>query len=166
MAIDATANQPTTTTSSAPNASVKVATPDLFVFKDEVVPIEVMTDLIFENIGGQELINISRNDIVSGQSIVYSPIKNMSSLYLQYNPQNILNLQDTSATYFKNYPIKFEASLPSTGSGPSGETVYIDPDTGDLIIDIVNLDADEQVDIQILVSGTLLDGTIYTGGIQ
>jgi hypothetical protein len=165
MAIDATANQPTTTTSSAANPPVKVATPDLFVFKDEVVPIEVMTDLIFENIGGQELINISRHDIISGQSIMYSPIKNMSRLYLQYNPQNILNIQDTSATYFRNYPIKLEASIPSPGSGPDGETVFIDPDTGDLVIEVVNLEPDEQIDVQVLISGTLLDGTIYTGGI-
>lgn len=166
MTIDATANQPTTTTSTAPNASVKVATPDLFVFKDEVVPIEVMTDLIFENIGGQELISISRNDIVSGQSIMYSPIKNMSSLYLQYNPQNILNLQDTSATYFRNYPIKFESSLPSVGTGPNGETVYIDSTTGDLVINVINLEDDEQVEVQVLIAGSLLDGTIYTGGNQ
>lgn len=162
----ATANQPATKTSTESNPTVKVATPDLFVFKDELVPIEVMTDLIFENIGGQELISISRNDIVSGQTIMYSPIKNMSSLYLQYNPQNILNLQDTSATYFRNYPIKLEASIPASGSGPNGETVYIDPVTGDLIINIIDLDPDEQVDVQVLVSGTLLDGTIYTGGIS
>lgn len=163
-ATPATANQPSTTTSSAANPSVKVATPDLFVFKDEVVPIEVMTDLIFENIGGHELINISRNDMISGQTVLYSPIKNMSSLYLQYNPQNILNIQDTSATYFRNYPIKLESSIPSTGSGPAGETVYIDPITGDLVIELVNLEADEQVDIQVLIAGSLLDGTIYTGG--
>ena len=160
----AVANQPASTTSTAPNASVKVATPDLFVFKDEVVPIEIMTDLIFENIGGQELITISRNDIVSGQTVLYSPIKNMSSLYLQYNPQNILNIQDTSATYFRNYPIKLESSIPSSGGGPNGETVYIDTTTGDLVIELVNLEADEQVDVQILISGSLLDGTIYTGG--
>lgn len=164
MAVEATANQPSSTTSSTANPSVKVATPDLFVFKDEIVPIEVMTDLIFENIGGQELITISRNDMISGQTVLYSPIKNMSSLYLQYNPQNILNIQDTSATYFRNYPIKLESSIPSAGSGPAGETVYIDPTTGDLVIELVNLEADEQVDVQVLISGSLLDGTIYTGG--
>lgn len=160
MAIDAVANQPASTPGSNSDG-VKIATPDLFIFKDEVVPIEVMTDLIFENIGGQELITISRNDIISGQSIYYQPIKNISSLYLQYNPQNILNLQDTSVTFFKNYPIKFERSIPNSGTGPNGEIVYLDPDTGDLVINVVNLEADEQVDVQILVDGSLLNGTIY-----
>jgi hypothetical protein len=160
MAVDAVANQPASTPGSSSNG-VKIATQALFIFKDEVVPIEVMTDLIFENIGGQELITISRNDIISGQNIMYSPIKNMSSLYLQYNPQNILNLQDTSVTFFKNYPIKFERSIPNSGTGPNGEIVYLDPDTGDLVINVVNLEADEQVDVQILVGGSLLNGTIY-----
>lgn len=160
MAIDPVASQPSSS-ASGQSEGVKVATPDLFIFKDEVVPIEVMTDLIFENIGGQELITISRNDIISGQSVYYQPIKNVSSLYLQYNPQNILNLQDTSVTFFKNYPIKFEKSLPNSGTGPNGETVYFDPDTGDLIINVINLEADEQVDVQILTNGNLLNGTIY-----
>lgn len=160
MAIDAVANQAASTPSTSSNG-VKIATPDLFIFKDEVVPIEIMTDLIFENIGGQELITISRNDIISGQSIYYQPIKNISHLYIQYNPQNILNLQDTSATFFKNYPIKFEKSIPTSGTGPNGEIVYLDPITGDLVINVINLESDEQVDVQILIDGKLLNGTIY-----
>lgn len=160
MAVDAVANQPASTPTTQTN-SVKVATPDLFVFKDEVIPIEVMTDLIFENIGGQELITISRNDIISGQSVSYQPIKNISNLYFQYNPQNILNLQDTSATFFKNYPIKLEQSVPDTGTGPEGESVYLDAETGDLVINVVDLEPDEQVDVQILIGGSILSGTIY-----
>jgi hypothetical protein len=161
MTVDATANQPATATASTSTPTVKIATPDLFIFKDSVVPIEVMTDLIFEDIGGEELISISRNDIISGQTISYQPIKNISRLYLQYNPQNILNLQDTSATFFKNYPIKFENCIPSKGTGPNGEIVYLDPITGDLIINVINLATDEQVDVQILTSGSILNGTIY-----
>ena len=49
---------------------VKPATPDIILFDNESVPIEVMTDLIFENIGGQELINIVRSDIVNGQNVI------------------------------------------------------------------------------------------------
>ena len=65
-----------------------------------------MTDLIFENIGGQELINILRSDIINGQNISYQPIKNLTNLYFQYNPQNILALQDTDSNYFKKIPYK------------------------------------------------------------
>lgn len=162
MAVDATASTPAAQASTS-NSGVKVATPDLFIFKDEVVPIDVMTDLIFEDIGGHELITISRNDIVSGQNIMYHPIKNLSSLYLQYNPQNIVSLQDTSDSYFKNYSIKFENSIPDSGTGPNGEIVYIDPDTGDLVINVTNLDSDEEVDIQILNGWKKFDNTNYGG---
>ena len=83
---------------------------------------------------------------------------------MQYNPQNILNLQDTSVTIFKNFPIKIEKSLPAVGTGPGGKTVYLN-DNGDLVIEVVNLEPDEQIDIQILISGDRLNGTIYEGTI-
>lgn len=160
MAVDATAENPTAQPSSS-TAGVKVATPDLFIFKDEVVPVDAMTDLIFEDIGGHELITISRNDLISGQNISYQPIKNLSSIYLQYNPQNIVGLQDTSDMFFKNYPIKFEKSIPDSGTGPNGETVYIDLNTGDLVINVIDLESDEQVEVQILTSWSSFNDTIY-----
>ena len=164
MSTDATSPQPSNNSTSAAYSAVKVATPDLFVFKDDVLPEQLMVDLIFEDIGGHELITLSRNDLISGQTISYQPNKNISSLYLQYNPQNILNLQDTSVTIFKNFPIKIEKSLPLEGTGPGKKTVYLNPN-GDLVIEVVNLEPDEQIDVQILISGDRLSGTIYEGTI-
>ena len=140
---------------------VKIPTTDLIMFNNDTTPVEVMTDLVFEDIGGQEIINISRNDIVNGQKIIYQPIKNLTSLYLQYNPQNILALQDTSESYFRKFPIKLENTTPNVGTGPNGETVYLDPDTGDLVINLINIASDEQVEVQILTNGTILNDTIY-----
>jgi hypothetical protein len=51
--------------------------------------------------------------------------------------------------------------LPNSGTGPNGETVYIDPTTGDLVINVSSLEPDEQVDVEILDSGEILNGTIY-----
>ena len=140
---------------------VKIATPDIILFDEESMPVEVMADLIFEDIGGQEIINMSRNDIINGQTVKYQPIKNLTSLYLQYNPQNILGLQDTSTTFFKKFAIKFENKIPNVGTGPNGETVYIDPDTENLVINVINLEEDEQVEVQILNRGTIFNDTIY-----
>jgi hypothetical protein len=120
------------------------------------MPIDIMSDLIFEDIGGQELINIARNDIVNGQTISYQPIKNLSSLQQQYNPNNILSLQQTSDKYFANFSIKLDERIPTQGSGPNGEYVYLEEGTGDLIIEVVNMPSSEQVDVEIT-----LDGTIY-----
>ncbi len=160
--VDATPETPRTSTEEImQRLAVKVATPDLIIFDDESVPVETMTDLIFENIGGQEIINIARNDIINGQNVLYQPIKNLTNLYLQYNPQNVLALQNTSSAYFKNFPIKFENKIPNVGTGPNGEIVYKDPETGNIIINVVNLEKDEQIEVQLLNGGSILDGTIY-----
>ncbi len=140
---------------------VKIASKDIILYNDESTPIEVMTDLIFEDIGGQEIINIARNDIINGQNVIYQPIKNLTSLYLQYNPQNILALQNTSNEYFKKFPIKFEDKVPTVGTGPNGEIVYIDEETGNIIVNVINLAVDEQVEVEILSSGEIFNDTIY-----
>lgn len=159
--VNATPNVPNNSYSSTASQDIKPATPDIILFDEEMVPIELMTDLIFENIGGQELINITRNDMLSGIDLLYQPIKNVTSLYLQYNPQNILGLQKTSETYFRNFPIKLSTKIPEVGTGPNGEIVYIDQATGDIVVNVVNMAAEEQVEIQILNSGDILNDTIY-----
>lgn len=141
----------------------KVATPDLILFNDEQVPIELMTDLIFEDIGSQEIINITRNDMLNGTDVLYQPIKNITNLRYQYNPQNILSLQDNTNAYFKNFSIRLEDKVPNEGNGLFGSPVYIDPETGNLVIDVINLNNDEQIEVQILNSGSVLNGTIYGG---
>jgi hypothetical protein len=136
------------------------ASPDIILFDDDGVPIELMTDLIFENIGGQELINIARNDLINGQNIIYSPIKNLNLLAQQYNSKNILSLSNSADAYFKNFSIKFENKLPNVGTGPNGEIVYLD-ENGNLVVNTINLLRDEQIEIQIITSGEIFDDTIY-----
>jgi hypothetical protein len=153
----------TTPTTLAPVVSqpapppVKTAPIDTVLFDDEGTPIEVMTDLIFENIGGHELINIARNDIVNGQQISYQPIKNLSSIQQQYNPNNILSLQSTSDKYFANFSIKLENKIPQPGTGPNGAHVYLDNNTGNMIIEAINLEVDEQIEVEITTSGTIYE---------
>ena len=133
---------------------------DTILFNDETLPVEIMADLLFENIGGQELINIARNDTVNGQTIIYQPIKNLSAIQQQYNPNNIVSLQSTSDKYFQNFSIKFEGKVPNVGNGPNGEHVYIDPETGDLIVEVVNIEEGEQVQVEITSSGTIYEATL------
>ena len=140
---------------SVETAPVKTAPIDTVLFDDETVPIEVMADLIFENIGGQELLSITRSDIVNGQKISYQPIKNLSAIQQQYNPNNILGLQQTSDKYFAGFSIKLEDKIPNEGNGENGENIYLD-ESGDLVIEFINLNSDEQIETQIT-----LDGTIY-----
>jgi hypothetical protein len=180
MTIDATPNLPDPK-AAVDDRSVKIATPDLIIRDEEVMSIDIMTDLIFEDIGGQELATISRHDLVNGQKILYSPIKNLTDLYLQYNPNNILRLQ-SSDSYFKSLSLSILDHLPECGNGydliekagepdktkwtkvPNCKSIYIDPITGDLVINLINLKDGEQAEVQILTSGETFDDTIYNGG--
>lgn len=158
--VQATPNLPIPNASTASNG-VLAASKDIFVITDESLPIEIMTDLVFEDIGGQEIINISRSDIVSGQNVIYQPIKNLTLLNYQYNPQNIISLQDTLESYFKKFPIQLDKKIPTVGTGGNNETAYVDSDTGNLIINVINLEKDEQVEVQILNGGDIFNDTIY-----
>jgi hypothetical protein len=150
---------PSPTSASAvnpPPPPVKTATLDIILFDEEATTVDTMADLIFENIGGQELINITRSDIVNGQKISYQPIKNLSSIQQRYNPNNILSLQQTSDKYFSGFPIKLEEKIPIQGGGQNGTNVYMDS-LGNLIIEFVNIGNDEQIEAQITVGGTIYE---------
>lgn len=135
----------------------KTAPIDTILFDEEAVPIEIMSDMIFEDIGGHEIINIARNDTINGQTVTYQPIKNLSSIQQQYNPNNVLALQNTSDKYFQNFSIKLDTKLPEEGSGPDAAYIYIEDATGDLIIELINLEPDEQIEVEISLSGTIYE---------
>ena len=145
---------------SPPPPPTKTAPLDTILYKEEDQPVEIMADLIFENIGGQELINIARSDTVNGQPVVYQPIKNLTQIQQQFNPNNIVALQATSDKYFQNFAIKLENKVPEEGNGPAGAHVYIDPQTGDLVVEAINLEADEQVELEITTSGTIYEAEL------
>jgi hypothetical protein len=147
-------------TQTPPPPPVKTAPIDTILFDEEAVPIQIMSDLIFENIGGQELINVARNDTVNGQQIIYQPIKNLTQIQQEYNPNNILALQATSDKYFKNFAIKFETKVPNVGGGPDGEHIYIDPTTGELIVEAINMQEDEQIEVEITTGGTIYEAEL------
>ena len=138
---------------------VKTATLDIILFDEDNIPTDGMFDQIFENIGGQELISITRSDIVNGQKISYQPIKNLSAIQQRYNPNNILSLQQTADKFFAGFSIKLEDKIPETGNGTNGENVYLNA-TGDLIIEFINVNPDEQVETQISVSGTIYEADL------
>lgn len=159
--IGATPETPMPVASSS-SGGIKVADPDVILFNSDNIPVEVMTDLIFEDIGGTEILNIARTDLVNGQSVIYAPIKNLAQIYLKYNPQNILSLQETTGEIFDNFPIKLGRHVPSVGNGPNGRNVYMNPVNGNIVIDVINIERNEQVEIQIANTGSTFNDTIYT----
>lgn len=140
--------------------NVKEATPDIIIRESSVNIDEAMFDIYFEQVAAQEIITIARHDTVNGQPIIYQPIKNLPDLAIKYGPQSIIALQNSSKAFFDNFAIRLENYIPNEGEGIGGTTVYIDNDNA-LVIDLVNLKENEQVEVQILKSGDINNGTIY-----
>jgi hypothetical protein len=137
---------------------VKIATPDVMLYTVNDLEVQAINDILFENIGGQELISISRNDILNGQNVSIQPIKNLKSLALKYNPKSIVSLSENSASFFSNFPIALENYLPNQALGVKLSEVDAD---GNLVINFVNIPNGEQVEVQLFAGGSILDETIF-----
>ena len=188
---------------------VESATPDLIVFDSDELPVDILSELLFENLGGQELISIVRNDILNGQNVRYNIIANLGLLDQEYSPKNIFKVPGTINDLFENFAIRFSEKVPENGTGPAPyyvgpagtggcdpgsypvlnryddtvigcyinltaaqeaiaktlapvrDIVYSDPASGNIVVDVVNMDNNEQVEIEVLVSGTVENDTIY-----
>ena len=60
------------------------------------------------------------------------------------------------------FGIKLESKIPFVGGGANGENVYLN-DSQDIVIDLINLDIDEQVEVQLSISGTIYTIVLEAG---
>lgn len=144
---------------SSSNNTVKIATSNLFIAGETPTAADVIEGLFLQDIGGQELINISRHDIINGQNFTYQPISNLGLVSNQYSTQNIVKLQNTSDAYFNSFPFILEDYLPSDSLGIS--VVDFDSTTGNIVISLVNLTKDKRVEVEFLPYTGIINDTIY-----
>jgi hypothetical protein len=244
-----------------PDPSTRVATPDLILLREEAMPVDTMADLIFDDIGGQEIINISRTDLINGTNNSYQLLADIENTSNQYNSNNLIQLPGQAGFYLDNFPISLDNHIPindlsvsnhmltkqvtsitdtkitttkneyiqiinakpqiisdaytgkviyttvqdhglavsdlvtisdikpteynatnvpvvdvltkdtftitKTVTGiyiSTASTIYFEPYTGDLIIEVDNMLDDQQVEVNILTSSTIFSDTIYTVG--
>ena len=126
------------------NFSVKQPEASLVKYNSDTLPEQLITDLLFEDIGGTELISLSRHDTINGQDIVYSLIRNLSILNKDFNPNNIISGQRSSSE-IDQYSLDIASKLQSVTLNSSG----------DLIIEFSSIGNDEYVDIQLSTNGTI-----------
>jgi hypothetical protein len=138
---------------------VKIATPDVMLYTVSDLEVQAINDILFENVGGQELISISRSDILNGQDIRVQPIKNLKALGLKYNSKNIISLPENSASFFNNFPIALENYLPNQALGTKLSEV---DDDGNVVINFINVPDGEQIEVQLFAGGNILDETIFS----
>lgn len=127
------------------NSNIKVAPSDIIQFDDSSIEIALISDLLFEDIGATELANISRSDLIDGQDVVYAPIKNLSTIRREFNPNNIV-----ANSFFDDYFSRFGINLSLRGV----REPYFNDD-GDLVIQIDTVLSGEEVQVQVLSSGTI-----------
>ena len=159
--LDALARQPRILTS-VTKEPVKYATPSDVLIDTNDLPVDLIIKLTLEKIGGLELISLVRHDTVNGQNIIYRPIKNVSQLAIEYNPQNMVKMPDSADSYFKNFAIKLENYIQQETNELPPLVAYIDSTTKNIIIETINMKADYEVEVQMVSSGKVFDGTIYT----
>jgi hypothetical protein len=136
---------PKFTRMTAPDKNIKVASSDIIQFDDNAVDIALIQDLLFENIGATELANISRTDLIDGQEVIYSPIKNLPSVRREFNPNNIV-----ATSYSTDYFSRFGIDIIQRGVNEP----YID-DNGNLVVEVDSVGEAEEIQVQILSNGTI-----------
>ena len=142
--------------------AIKVASPDLLLIRNEPVPGNTMSSLLFQKISNVEVLGLSRYNLVKGANARLQPISNLSEIDLQYNSQTLIPLPDSSNLYFDNYVIKFENYLPIEGSGQGGSNIYIDGEN--LVIELANLPQSFLVEVDVmnnLADFDFIDDTNY-----
>jgi len=131
------------------------ADPDIVITAgEEPISPELLLELQYEDISGMELINISRSDIIDGQNVIYSPIKNLSSLRRKYNPNNVIAMPAVSTSLFSKYPIDLILRVGENPETGLPYEPYFD-DNGNLVIELQDVREDEIVEVEIDTSGTI-----------
>jgi hypothetical protein len=129
-----------------PPPGVKQADPDIVLDPEISTTGDFIVERFFEELGGTELISISRHDLIDGINVVYNPIANLSRLRQRFNPNNIISLDVLSQDEFARATI----NLISRGIYEP----YFDND-GNLVVEIDIMKPEENIDTEISESGTV-----------
>ena len=135
-----------TTSTFTPSAGVRQADPDIVLDPEIDTTGDFIAERFFEELGGTELIDLSRYDLIDGISVVYNPIANLSRLRQRFNPNNIIALDILSQDEFARASINLIAR--------GIYEPYFD-DNGNLVVEIDIIKSEENIDVQISESGSV-----------
>lgn len=133
----------TTTTFVAPTG-IKQADPDIVLDPEIDTTSDYIVERFFEELGGTELINLSRYDLIDGIDVVYKPVANLSKLRERFNPNNLIALDILSQDEFARASI----NLISRGIYEP----YFD-EQGNLVVEIDIIRPEENIEVQFSSTG-------------
>lgn len=135
---------------------------------EQTITSEAFEDLILEDIGGRELLTLSRHwDLVGTSVPVYSPIKNISSVLFANSPINIAPNPNSTIDFFDTFSILLSSYLPTDAELNALDAeykksyVYYEPSTNSIIINTANVFNNEGVQVEFITFDSLKDDTIY-----
>jgi len=137
-------------------------------WNEQTMTEEAFTDMILEDIGGRELITLSRHDDLVGTTVpTYSPIKNISSVLFANSPISIAPNPNSTIDYFDTFSILLSSYLPTDAEINALDAdykksyVYYESSINSIIINTANIFNNEGVEVEFITFDSLKDDTIY-----
>lgn len=146
-----------------PPPPVRVPERDVVQLVDQSIDSETIVNLLFENIGANELTKFVRHDTVEGINPYYDIISNLTDVKRRFDPALLISLQKSALDNFDIFAIKLQDKIPSDEYliennllDQDGNPVYVYfAENGDLVIEVVNVADSELVEVQIDSNGTI-----------
>lgn len=136
---------------------VKTARPDIILTEDELSP-EIMQDFIFAEIGGQEILDISRSDFVNSPlNQQYSAIPGTGTSYVQKDP---ITFSDGTLSVFSSFGILLDNYVPAD---QTTSPVSIESDTNVLVVKLINVKNSDTIEIDFLAYTEIANDIIFEG---
>lgn len=138
---------------------VRVPDRDVINLATTSIDAATITNLLFENIGANELTKFIRHDTVEGINPYYDIISNLSDIKRRFNPSELISLQKSDFSNFDIFPIKLQDKIPDEKyleENDIPDYIFF-AENGDLIIEVVNMLDSEIVEIQIDTNGTIYE---------
>ena len=142
-----------------PPPPVRVPERDVVELADQSVDSATIQNLLFENIGANELTKFVRHDTVEGINPYYDIISNLSDIKRKFDPSSLVSLQKSDSSLFDIYPIKLQDKIPTDDYLSDNnilDYVYFN-ENGDLVIEVVNMSDSEIVEVEIDRNGTIYE---------
>jgi len=136
---------------------IKVARPDIILSEDEL-SLEAMSDFIFAEIGGQEILDISRSDFVNSPlNQQYTSTPGTGTSYIQKEP---ISFSDGITNTFASFNMLLENYTPQD---TTTNLLELNNETGVITIRLTNVRATDNIEVQFLTYADVSDDIIFEG---
>jgi len=138
-------------------SGIKAARPDI-IADDETLPVDVMQDFIFAEIGGHEVLDISRSDLINSPlNLSYSPTDGTGTSYIDKDP---ISFTDGTQNIFGSFSYQLDSYSPID---ETIQVVSVDNVAKTLTVKTVRMKLGDVVEIEFLTSMDVEDDIIFEG---